>query len=169
MVLFRSLILVAVLLFFGGCIPEEPKESAYLSLEYNEKGRLPVSPHIIEAHAKPSQSMISESREIPLRFMILDKRTLQVHRLIVPTGGRVAAPWGGWLLPTAFVRDLVIRDGVAYHGPEGHVNPVVWVVLQDNSESILHEGWLFARDSALTAWDHPRYDLSFLGVDESSL
>ncbi len=163
----RHFIPLILLVFLAGCLQEQPQKSVYLSLEYHEKGRLPVSPHIIEAKARPTQEMVKESLGIGLRFMVLDKRTLTVHQLVVPTGDRVAAPWGGWLRPTAFVPDLVIRDGEALHGPEGHVNPVVWVVLEDKLEDTLHEGWMFARDSAQTAWDHPRYDITFLGMDDS--
>jgi hypothetical protein len=163
----RSLILLASLFLLTGCPQDQPKERVFLSLEYHEKGRLPVSPHIIEAKAKPTAAMVADSFGISLRFMVLDKRTLLVHQLVVPAGDRVKAPWGGWLRPVVFVPDLVIRDGIALHGPEGHVNPVVWVVLEDKMEDSLHEGWMFARDSAQTAWDHPRYDLTFLGVDET--
>jgi hypothetical protein len=164
---FYLLVLIVASPLLSGCLPEESKDSVYLSLEYHEKGRLPVSPHIIEAKAKPTAAMVAESLGISLRFMILDKRTLQVNQLVVPVGSRVAAPWGGWLRPTAFVADLIVRDGIAIHGQEGHVNPVVWVVLEDDMENTIHAGWIFARDSAQTAWDHPRYDLTFLGMDES--
>ncbi len=102
-----------------------------------------------------------------MRFRVVDKRTLIVQQLAVPVGGEVAAPWGGWLKPIAFVPDLVIRDGIALHGPEGHVNPVVWVILEDDMKDPIHKGWMFARDNAQTAWDHPRYDINFLGMDEN--
>ncbi|MBF0446625.1 MAG: DUF2155 domain-containing protein [Magnetococcales bacterium] len=153
-------------LLLSGCLPEEPKESVLLTLEYNEKGRLPVSPHIISARAEPNPEMIQGSQGVPLAFRVLDKRTLQIYRLSARAGDRIEAPWGGWLTPIAFVADLVIQDGVALHGPEGHVNPVVWVLLEDKNGKQLHKGWMFARDGAQTAWDHPRYDMTFLGVGD---
>ncbi|MBF0359211.1 MAG: hypothetical protein HQL70_11455 [Magnetococcales bacterium] len=155
------------MLFLTGCPQEQTKDKVFLSLEYREKGRLPVAPHVIDAKAKPTQDMVVDSDGTELRFMVLDKRTLVVQQLIVPVGGEVAAPWGGVIAPTAFVSDLVIRDGRAYHGPEGHVNPVVWVVLEDEAREKIHEGWMFVRDTAQTAWDNPRYDLTFLGMDDS--
>jgi hypothetical protein len=164
---FHPLIFVAALTLLTGCPQEQPKKKVYLSLEYNEKGRLPVAPHVIKAKAKPSSEMIADSMGISLRFMVVDKRTLIVKQLAVPVGGEVAAPWGGWLKPIAFVPDLVIRDGVALHGPEGHVNPVVWIILEDDMNDPIHKGWMFARDNAQTAWDHPRYDINFLGMDET--
>jgi hypothetical protein len=164
---FHPLFLVVALLFLTGCPQEQPKERVYLSVEYREKGRLPVAPHVIDAKAKPTTDMVAASSGIELRFMVLDKRTLVVQQLIVPVGGEATAPWGGFILPTAYVSDLIIRDGRAYHGPEGHVNPVVWVVLEDDAREKIHEGWMFVRDTAQTAWDNPRYDLTFLGMDDS--
>jgi len=72
-------------------------------------------------------------------------------------------PWGGRLWAVAFAPDLLIDNGKAVHGPEGHVNPAVWVRLEDQTGKTVHEGWLFARDPALTAWDDPRYDMTFVG------
>ncbi len=156
-----SLLLVA-------CQPDQKQESAYLSLAVHEKDRLPLAPHVLTVRARPTAAMVAEQAGVPLRFMVLDKRTLKIHRLVAPVGQRYAAPWGGALYPMAFVQDLVIREGQAIHGPEGYFNPAVWVLLEDGNGQPLHEGWLFVRDSAQTAWDHPRYDLAFLGVAESA-
>ena len=157
-------------LLLTGCLPEQKQkqESAYLSLEVREKDRLPLAPHVLTSHARPTPEMMEEHRGAAVRFMVLDKRTLKIHRLVAPVGQRYPAPWGGALYPTAFANDLIIREGRAQHGPEGYFNPAVWVLLEDANGQPLHEGWLFARDSAQTAWDHPRYDLTFLGVEETA-
>lgn len=162
---FLLLILSVVL---TGCPAEKKQESAYLSLQVREQDRLPLAPHVLTIRARPTAAMSAEHVGTPLHFMVLDKRTLKIHRLVAPVGQHHLAPWGGSLYPTAFVRDLVLRDGRALHGPEGYFNPAVWVLLEDSHGQPLHEGWLFARDSAQTAWDHPRYDLTFLGVAEST-
>lgn len=151
-----------------GCPTEQKQESAYLSLQVREQDRLPLAPHVLTIRARPTVAMSSEHIGTPLHFMVLDKRTLKIHRLVAPVGQRHLAPWGGSLYPMAFVRDLILRDGRALHGPEGYFNPAVWILLEDGNGQPLHEGWLFARDSAQTAWDHPRYDLTFLGVAEST-
>ncbi|MBF0183301.1 MAG: hypothetical protein HQM06_02775 [Magnetococcales bacterium] len=150
----------------AGCQPESRQESAYLALEVRDKDRLPLAPHVINNRAKPSAAMVDEQKGIPLRFMVLDKRTLKIHRLEAPVGHRVTAPWGGALYPVAFVNDLVIQEGRPWHGPDGYINPAAWVMLEDQNGQPLHEGWLFERDSAQTAWDHLRYDLTFLGKVE---
>ncbi|WP_130472929.1 hypothetical protein [Candidatus Magnetaquicoccus inordinatus] len=137
-----------------------------MALEVRDKDRLPLSPHVINNRAKPTASMLDPNKGTPLRFMVLDKRTLKIHRLEAPVGKRVIAPWGGALYPMAFVNDLVIQEGRPGHGPDGYINPAVWVTLEDNNGQPLHEGWLFERDSAQTAWDHPRFDLTFLGKVE---
>ena len=155
------------LLLLSGCSPEPKQETSYLSLEVRERDRLPLAPHVLASRASPTSAMTEEHKGASLRFMILDKRTLKIHRVEAPVGQRIAAPWGGALYPIAFVNDLTIREGRALHGPEGYFNPAVWVVLEDGNGQPLHEGWLFARDSAQTAWDHPRYDLTFLGMVES--
>ena len=149
----------------AGCSEQKP-EATYLSLDYYDKGRLPLAPHVMNPKARPTMLMMEESSGMEMRFRILDKRTLKIHHLIIPVGQRKQAPWGGWVAPTAFVFDLMLREGKAIHGPEGHVNPVVWVFLQDDTATSLYEGWVFARDSAQTAWDHPRFDLTFLGLVE---
>ena len=110
-------------------------------------------------------TMAAEQLGVPLRFRVLDKRTLKIHRLVALVGQRHTAPWGA-LYATAFAPDLMIQEGLALHGPDGYINPATWVLLEDFNGQPLHEGWLFARDSAQTAWDHRRYDLTFLGVGE---
>ncbi len=154
-------------LLLSGCSPEPKQESSYLSLEVRERDRLPLAPHVLASRARPTAAMTEEHKGVSLRFMILDKRTLKIHRLVAPVGQRIPAPWGGALYPIAFANDLTIREGRAMHGPEGYFNPAVWVVLEDGNGQPLHEGWLFVRDSAQTAWDHPRYDLTFLGMVEA--
>lgn len=137
-----------------------------MSLRVHEKDHLPLAPHVRTSRARPAADMTTKSVGVFTRFMVLDKRTLKVHRLVASVGKRHPAPWGGAIYPIAFVSDLVIRDGEAMHGPEGHFNPAVWVQLEDEKAQSLYEGWLFARDSAQTAWDHLRFDLIFLGVAE---
>ena len=160
------LLLLASLL--AGCLPEVDLEArnkeVYLPLELSNRERLSLAPHVVQAKARPTMEMVEASAGIPLRFRVLDKRTLRIYRLDVAVGGRHAAPWGGTIQPQAYVSDLAIREGQAEHGPEGHVNPVAWVALYDDQEKLLHEGWMFVRDSAQTAWDHPRFDLNLLGV-----
>ncbi|MBF0369951.1 MAG: hypothetical protein HQL52_10895 [Magnetococcales bacterium] len=125
--------------------------------------RLPLAPHVDQVRALPTEEMVQESVGIPLRFRILDKRTLQVYRLDVPVGASLEGPWGGELNPTAYVPDLLIHRQKSLHGPEGHVNPAAWVVLSSQEGTLFHEGWAFSRDMSLNAWDHHRYDLTFLG------
>ncbi|MEO5362539.1 MAG: DUF2155 domain-containing protein [Magnetococcus sp. DMHC-8] len=149
------------------CQPEQRQESAYLALDARDRDRLPLAPHVLNLRARPTAAMSAEQTGVALRFMVLDKRTLKIHRLVTPVGQRYEAPWGGALYPTAYAHDLIIREGRAMHGPEGYFNPAVWVVLEDSNGQPLHEGWFFTRDSAQTAWDHPRYDVTFLGVAES--
>ncbi len=150
--------------FLGNLGQGEMPKSVYLSLEFSDKGQLPLAPHVVEAKARPTMAMLESSAGVPLKFRILDKRTLKVHELEVAVGQHGAAPWGGSIQPQAFLSDLVVREGRAVHGPEGHVNPVVWVALFDEKERPLHQGWVFVRDTAQTAWDHPRFDLTFLGM-----
>lgn len=135
----------------------------YVSLNIQEKDRLPLSPHVIHVQARPSPSMATASEGTFVMFRVLDKRTLNIHRLSAAVGSRYPAPWGGTIYPTAYMSSLVIRAGQAIRGPHGHFNPATWVILEDEHANRLHEGWLFVRDSAQTAWDHERYDLTFLG------
>lgn len=159
------MVLLSFLLF--GCLPEQKSQPAYISLDFHKRDRLPLAPHVGTIRARPTAAMASKSAGTYVRFMVLDKRTLRIYRLVASVGKRAPVPWGGTLYPKAFVSDLVIRNGVALHGPEGHFNPVVWVQLEDEMSQPLHEGWMFARDSAQTAWDHPRFDLTFLGMSET--
>ncbi|MBF0127865.1 MAG: DUF2155 domain-containing protein [Magnetococcales bacterium] len=132
----------------------------------NKTPRLPLAPHIHEMHARPDAIMTHASAGKPMRFRLLDKRTMRIDQLSISVGEIHAAPWGGWIAPLAYAPDLVVRDGEAAHGREGHVNPAVWVELRNQEKKKFHEGWMFARDSAQTAWDHPRFDLTFLGPEE---
>ncbi|NGZ05261.1 MAG: DUF2155 domain-containing protein [Magnetococcales bacterium] len=162
---------VLLMLIAGGVVglvkglPEPTTKSKFLSLESNtnKTPRLPLAPHVHQLHARPTDAMARASTGLPMRFRLLDKRTMRIDQLVIAVGELHATPWGGWLLPRAYAPDLVIRDGEAVHGPEGHVNPAVWVELKNSDRKSFHEGWLFARDSAQTAWDHPRFDLTFLG------
>lgn len=129
--------------------------------------RLPLAPHILQLHARPQESMIKSSQGLNMRFRLLDKRTMRIDQLVIGVGELHAGPWGGWIAPLAYAADLVIRDGEAVHGQEGHVNPAVWLELKNMDQKIFFEGWLFARDSAQTAWDHPRFDLTFLGMADA--
>ncbi|MBF0283165.1 MAG: hypothetical protein HQL51_01755 [Magnetococcales bacterium] len=113
--------------------------------------------------AHPAPEMARQSQGVVLRFILLDKRTLLVHPFDIAVGEQAKAPWGGSIQLKAFAGDLLIREGSALHGPEGHVNPAAWVALTDETGRPLYEGWLFSRDSAQTAWDHPRFDLTFQG------
>lgn len=162
----RCALLGVISLLLAGCPTEQKQESAYLALNVRENDRLPLAPHVLTIRARPTPAMAAEHVGTALRFMVLDKRTLKIHRLVAPVGQRHPAPWGGALYPMAFVDDLILREGRALHGPEGYFNPAVWVLLEDGNGQPLHEGWLFARDPAQTAWDHPRYDMTFLGVAE---
>ncbi|MBF0161793.1 MAG: hypothetical protein HQL88_05850 [Magnetococcales bacterium] len=157
-----GVLLWVIVFLLTGCQQEQKQESTYLALDTRGRDRLPLSPHVLTNRARPSATMAVEHPGLALRFRALDKRTLKIHNLVASVGQRQIAPWGA-LYASAFVPDLVIRDGQALHGPEGYFNPAVWVVLEDGNGQPLHEGWLFARDSAQTAWDHARYDLTFLG------
>ncbi|MGN7613258.1 hypothetical protein ACQZV8_14370 [Magnetococcales bacterium HHB-1] len=145
-------------------IPRMEVQERYLSLSSKEKSRLPIAPHALKFHARPSQQMIQLSQGKHLKFRVLDKRTLNVHTIKVRVGERIKTPWQGFLSPQAFVPDLMIRQKEARHGDEGHVNPAVWVKLEDEQERLLHEGWFFSRDTAQTTWDHFRFDITFLGI-----
>ncbi|MEO5340124.1 MAG: DUF2155 domain-containing protein [Magnetococcus sp. MYC-9] len=158
----------ACVVLLAGCQPEQKQEPAYLSLEVRDRDRLPLAPHALVSRARPTAAMTADHTGASLRFMILDKRTLKILRLVAPVGQRSHTPWGV-LYPVAFAPDLIIREGLAVHGPEGYFNPAVWVLLEDANGQPLHEGWLFARDSAQTAWDHPRYDVTFLGMAETAV
>ncbi|MBF0108801.1 MAG: hypothetical protein HQL76_06470 [Magnetococcales bacterium] len=148
---------------------EQKTSTVYLPLNQQGKGllSLALAPHVTKIVARPSEEMIATGVGAPLHFMILDKRTLNVYRMVVKTGEKIKAPWDGWIHPVVFVPDLVFLEGTAIHGPEGHVNPAVWIVLQDEKGNPFHESWVFSRDTAQTAWDHQRYDLTFLGPTES--
>ncbi|HIJ83702.1 MAG TPA: hypothetical protein HPQ00_05800, partial [Magnetococcales bacterium] len=137
---------------------EQKTSTVYLPLNQQEKSllSLALAPHVTKIVARPSMEMVQSGAETPLHFMILDKRTLNVYRMVVKTGEKIKAPWDGWIHPVAFVPDLVFLEGTAIHGPEGHVNPAVWIVLQDEKSNPFHESWVFSRDTAQTAWDHQR-------------
>ncbi len=136
----------------------------YIELDTRDKALLPLAPHVAALYARPTPEMIQEHVRVPVRFMVLDKRTLRVQEIRVPVGEKRPGPWGGWLEVKAYVPDLLIRDRQAIHGPEGHVNPVVWVVLLNGVGSVMYEGWMFARDSSQMAWDHTRFDVTFVGI-----
>ncbi len=166
-------LLLLLLVIAGGVRFYQQREvtftSKFVSVDTQETSkvpRLPLAPHINRLRARPTERMVSESRGINMRFRLLDKRTLRIDQLVIAVGDLHAGPWGGWIAPLAYASDLVVRDGVAVHGQEGHVNPAVWVELRNMEQVKFFEGWLFARDSAQTAWDHPRFDLTFLGADE---
>ncbi|OSM04887.1 hypothetical protein [Magnetofaba australis] len=146
-------------------MPNPEQSPRYLIIEASKAERLPLAPHVRERHARPTDEMRDGSQGRHLRFRVLDKRTLRVHALTVRVGESVTGPWGGEIKPTAFVSDLQIRSGDAVHGPDGLVNPAVWLELTDAERKPLHEGWLFARDNAQTAWDNHRFDLTFLGLE----
>ncbi|MBF0152362.1 MAG: hypothetical protein HQL64_01270 [Magnetococcales bacterium] len=153
-----------------GCSVDPESADTYVVLEAQKQERLPLAPHVLALRARPSVAVVKENTGLPMAFSLLDKRTLVVKRLEVRVGDRHEGPWGGWLEIVAFMSDLLLQDGMAVHGPEGHVNPAVWVSVTDPKEQVLHEGWFFSRDPAQTAWDHPRFDLTFLGpvVDEDN-
>ncbi|MBF0587762.1 MAG: hypothetical protein HQL53_01390 [Magnetococcales bacterium] len=154
-------------LLVGGCQQNEIVfKERYVVLESQGQNRLPLSPHVLKVQAQPTEKMKMEQLGTLLQFRILDKRTLQVHSLEVAVGEVKAGPWEGMVKPLAFVPDLVLRDGLALHGEEGHVNPATWIVLEDAGGEVLHQGWVFSRDSAQTAWDNHRYDLTFLGTGD---
>lgn len=150
-----------------GLMPAQEPRMVYIPLGFLEKDRLPLVPHIRTVRARPTSAMMAGSVRIFLQFMVLDRRTLAIYRPIASVGARHPSPWGGAIYPIAFVPDLIIQDGLALHGPPGHVNPAVWVLLEDENARLMHEGWVFARDSAQTAWDHPRFDITFLGKASS--
>ncbi|MBF0131158.1 MAG: hypothetical protein HQL75_01035 [Magnetococcales bacterium] len=162
------IVLIVATLVLSVFLLEQKTSKVYLTLGQQEgKGLLSLAPHVTKIVARPDSEMIASGAATPLHFMILDKRTLNVYRMVVKTGEKIKAPWDGWIYPVAFVPDLVILEGVARHGPEGHVNPAVWITLQDEKGNPFHESWVFSRDTAQTAWDHQRYDLTFLGPAES--
>ncbi len=163
------IILIVATLVASFFLLEQKTSTVYLPLNQQGKGllSLALAPHVTKIVARPSMEMVEAGAATPLHFMILDKRTLNVYRMVVKTGEKIKAPWDGWIYPVAFVPDLVFLEGNAIHGPEGHVNPAVWIVLQDEKGNFFHESWVFARDTAQTAWDHQRYDLTFLGPTES--
>ncbi|MBF0179944.1 MAG: DUF2155 domain-containing protein [Magnetococcales bacterium] len=153
--------------FYHGLPIAPQSKSKFVSIDNkdtNKTPRLPLAPHVHQLHARPDPSMIKASEGIPLRFRLLDKRTMRIDQLVIAVGELHAAPWGGQITPMAYAADLVVRDGEAVHGREGHVNPAVWVELRNHEQKKMHEGWMFARDSAQTAWEHPRFDLTFLGT-----
>ena len=156
-----GLLLLSLLLH--GCYLEQKPQPVYLSLKFHERDRLQLAPHVRKTRARPTEKMAATSEGTGLRFRVLDKRTLQIHSLVANVGKRFKAPWTGSLYPIAYIPDLVIRDGKAIHGPTGHFNPAVWIILEDETAQPIYEGWMFARDSTQTAWDHFRYDLTFLG------
>lgn len=162
-----------MLLFIGGVIgitrslPEPTAKSKFVSLETKDTTktpRLPLAPHIHQLRARPDDAMIRASAGLTMLFRLLDKRTMRINQMEIVVGEIHAAPWGGLIVPIAYAPDLLIRNGEAVHGPEGHVNPAVWVELKSQDHKKFHEGWFFDRDSAQTAWDHPRFDLTFLGM-----
>ncbi|MBF0140859.1 MAG: hypothetical protein HQL74_11345 [Magnetococcales bacterium] len=159
--------LIVVTLIISVFLLGQKTSKVYLTLGKQGKEMLSLAPHVTKITARPSQDMIG-APAVPLHFMILDKRTLNVYRMMVKTGEKIKAPWDGWIYPVAYVPDLVLLEGTALHGPEGHVNPAVWIVLQDEQGNPFHESWVFSRDTAQTAWDHQRYDLTFLGPVEST-
>lgn len=165
--LVRYMGVVALSLLLAGCFLDQEPTLTYLPLEFHGNDRLPLVPHVRAVRARPTVDMVSESAGTFLRFMVLDKRTLNIHRLVASVGKRYPAPWGGTLYPTAFVSDFVIREGQAIHGPQGHFNPGVWILLEDGEARPLYEGWMLARDATQTAWDHPRFDLTFLGITDA--
>lgn len=149
--------------WLSGCDLPSEKRDRYVRLELGTRQELPLAPHVTQINARPSEVMMEEEQGRPLRFRILSKRTLEIREWEVKVGEVLEAPWGGRLQVHAFVPDLLILEKQAVHGPEGHVNPAVWVAVTDQRGEMLHESWLFSRDPAQTAWDHPRYDLTFLG------
>jgi hypothetical protein len=177
-VLFLNILVLSAILFLSGCSSSDEeggwlsslfgpssKHAVFVELDHPVKSKdvLPLSPHVAVARARPSQEMIQNSHGTPLEFHVLDKRTLRVYALTVSVGKRIKGPWQGSLECVAYVRDLQIAEGRAVHGIEGHVNPAAWVEVRDEHAQRLFEGWLFTRDPAQTAWDHERFDMTFLG------
>ncbi|MEO5366539.1 MAG: hypothetical protein H7831_09330 [Magnetococcus sp. WYHC-3] len=153
-------------LMAAGCTDRgDQSAESYVALESGPQQRLPLAPHVRERQAKPTQDMIHGSQGVAVRFRVLDKRTQTTQSLTARVGTPQEGPWEGDLRVVAFVPDLMLGGGAALHGPEGHVNPAVWVEIYQGRDRLLHDGWLFARDSAQTAWDHHRFDLTFLGPD----
>lgn len=153
------LLALSVLAGCGG----EDAHTTYETIEDFAQSRLPLAPHVLTVKARPTPEMMTEWPGAVMGFRILDKRTLRVEHLRVAVGEEGLAPWEGWLKVVAYVPDLLVREGEAIHGPEGHVNPASWIQLRDDRGQLLHEGWVFYRDSAQTAWDDPRFDVTFLG------
>ncbi|MBF0308156.1 MAG: hypothetical protein HQL56_01330 [Magnetococcales bacterium] len=166
----RLLVTALALLGLQGCFEEPTKRRVEVAVG-QESGneptegipRLPLAPHAERFQAVPTPDMAARNKGAKLRFLVLDKRTLQVNTIEIGISQEVAAPWGGTLEATAFEPSLLIGDGMALRGREGHVNPAVWVIMRDQTGEMLHEGWLFSRDVSQTAWDHPRFDISFIG------
>ncbi|MBF0134688.1 MAG: hypothetical protein HQL65_00465 [Magnetococcales bacterium] len=152
-------------LAFGltGCFSEPETSDTFVVLEAQKQERLPLAPHVLTLKARPTVAMARNSTGLPMAFSLLDKRTLVVKRLEIRVGDRLGGPWGGWLEVVAYMPDLLLHEGVVVRGPEGHVNPAVWVAVTDPKDQVMHEGWFFSRDPAQTAWDHQRFDLTFLG------
>ncbi|MBF0214230.1 MAG: hypothetical protein HQM00_11835 [Magnetococcales bacterium] len=174
---FRAWPWVVLTLVIGGLVgylqsrPEPSTRSRFVSVDTkdtNKTPRLPLAPHVHQLRARPDEAMARSTTGLPMRFRLMDRRTMRIDQLVIAVGELHATPWGGWILPRAYAPDLMIRDGEAVHGPEGHVNPAVWVELQNQDRKSFYEGWLFARDSAQTAWDHPRFDLTFLGSGDGA-
>ncbi|MEO5376579.1 MAG: hypothetical protein H7832_02155 [Magnetococcus sp. DMHC-6] len=140
-------------------------QTLYVPLEKQteEIGQLPLAPHVLTLKARPTAAMLQENHNLSMRFRILDKRIMRIHTLDVPVGYKASGPWGGIIELMAFVPDLLIHEGTSLHGPEGHVNPAVWIVLKNEKDAIIYEGWIFQRDVAQTAWDDQRFDLTFMG------
>lgn len=159
---FFRLVVMAVTWLITACSGEDGR-MVYVPLEPETRSRLPQAPHVELIRARPSEEMIKSHSGEQMRFRLLDKRTLQIKLMDIPVGQPWEGPWGGWMHAISFVPDLLLREGQAVHGPEGHVNPAVWVMINDGEGVPLHESWLFSRDTAQTAWDHPRYDISFVG------
>ncbi|MEO5330416.1 MAG: hypothetical protein H7839_00205 [Magnetococcus sp. YQC-5] len=148
-------------------LPEPNSKGKFIAVETKstpKTPRLPLAPHIHQLRARPDDAMVKTSAGLPMTFRLLDKRTMRIAQMVIAVGELHAGPWGGWIAPLAYAPDLLIRDGEAVHGPEGHVNPAVWVELRSQDQKKFYEGWFFDRDSAQTAWDHPRFDLTFLGM-----
>ncbi|MEG3640983.1 hypothetical protein [Magnetococcus sp. PR-3] len=162
--MWRSVGWLVVMLLLSGCLQDPEPREVYKSLEQARQDRLPVAPHVAKLQARPSKAMIHGSQGTAVRFQVLDKRTLKIHAFVVSTGEPTATPWNGGILVHAYVPDLLIYQKRAIHGPDGHINPAVWVELRDRESTLLYEGWLFFRDGAQVAWDHPRFDLTFKGI-----
>ncbi|ABK44720.1 hypothetical protein Mmc1_2219 [Magnetococcus marinus MC-1] len=160
--------MVMATLPLSGCLEDPAPREVYKSLEQARQDRLPVAPHVTQVQARPSKEMVHSSRGVPVRFQVLDKRTLKIHAFVVSVGEPTAAPWNGGVLVHAFVPDLLIYQSQAIHGPDGHINPAVWLELRGRDHQLLYEGWLFVRDGSQVAWDHPRFDLTFKGAQRKN-